>query len=290
MSSSPRCRRRREHRFAGLTQQRCSFNRDGCGSSSRGNRDRPASNRRSRAASAGVDRGGIGPFRAETVPIATVELVALDNGRRWPSSPEDVTATRVGGCFVCFERGSAGPGRTGDRGWAAAAILRGHRTLETVTVSGVAPAPYMPGLLALREGPLRAMAIEALRSPPDVFLIDATGRDHPRHAGMAFHLGAALGVPTVGVTNRTLVAAGGSPGPERFARAPLLLDGTLVGWWVRTRPGAHPVAAHAAWRTDADTACRMVVAAVRAHRTPEPLRVARHAARVARAGFLVTAE
>jgi deoxyribonuclease V len=237
-------------------------------------------------------------------PIASVELVALDNGRHWPSSPDeliamqrvladldvepwqppaDVTAARVGGCFVCFERGSAGPGHTGDRGWAAAAILHGHQTVETVTVSGVAPAPYLPGLLALREGRLRAMAIDALRSPPDVCLIDATGRDHPRHAGMALHLGAALAVPTIGVTNRPLLAAGGSPGAQRFARSPLLLDGTQVGWWVRTRPGAHPVAVHAAWRTDADTACRVLVAAVRGRRTPEPLRVARHAARVARA-------
>ena len=208
-------------------------------------------------------------------------LVELDVEPWQP--PDDVTATRVGGCVVCFERGSGGPGHTGDRGWAAAAILRAHHTLETVTVSGVAPAPYMPGLLALREGPLRAMAIEALRTPPDVCLIDATGRDHPRHTGMALHLGAALGVPTVGVTNRPLVAAGRPPGTQRLARSPLLLDETLVGWWVRTRPDANPVAVHAAWRTDPDAACRVVVAALRAHRTPEPLRVARHAARIARA-------
>jgi deoxyribonuclease V len=238
-------------------------------------------------------------------PVASVELVALDASWQWPSSPDeliavqrvlvdlevepwqppdDITTTRVGGCFVCFERGSTGPGHAGDRGWAAAAILRGHQTLETVTVSGIAPAPYMSGLLALREGRLQAMAIEALRSPPDVCLIDATGRDHPRHAGLALHLGAALGLPTVGVTNRTLVAAGGSPGAQRFARSPLLLDGTLVGWWVRTRPGAHPVAVHAGWRTDPETACQVVVATVRDHRTPEPLRVARRAARLARAG------
>lgn len=237
-------------------------------------------------------------------PVATVEPVALRSGRSWPSSadelveeqraladlvaepwhpPGELAAAIVGACFVCFERGSAGPGHTGDRGWAAAAVLRGHQILEAVTVAGVAPAPYIPGLLALREGPLRAMAIGALRSRPDVCLVDATGRDHPRHGGLALHLGAALGVPTIGVTNRTLVAAGGSPGPERFARSPLRLDGTLVGWWVRTRPGSHPLAVHAAWRTDADTACRVVVATVRAHRTPEPLRVARRAARVARA-------
>jgi deoxyribonuclease V len=39
---------------------------------------------------------------------------------------------------------------------------------------------------------------------PDVLLVDATGLDHPRGAGLALHLGANLGVPSVGVTNRVL--------------------------------------------------------------------------------------
>ncbi len=141
-----------------------------------------------------------------------------------------------------FEQGSAGPGQTGDRGWAAAAIPRAHQTLGAVRVGGVAPVPYVPGLLALGQGPLRAMAIEALRSPLDVFLIDATGRDHPRRAGMALHLDAALGVPTVAVSHRALVAAGGPPGTQRFARSPRLLDETLAAgcvsawdpWGLRT--------------------------------------------------------
>jgi deoxyribonuclease V len=231
-------------------------------------------------------------------------VVTLEGGRWWPSSaeelmavqralaavqvepwnpPGDLAAVRVGACFVCFERGSAGPGQTGDRGWAAAAVRQAHRIVETVTVSGVAPAPYVPGLLALREGPLQSRAIGALREPPDVCLVDATGRDHPRHAGLALHLGAATGVPTVGITNRTLVATGVPPVDQRFARSPLVVDGGLVGCSVRTRPGAHPVAVHAGWRTDPDTAFRVVVAAVLAHRTPEPLRAARRAARVARA-------
>ena len=254
-----------------------------------------------------ADRKGDDEVRGSAgvpVSVASVELMAPRSGRSWPSSadelmavqrtladldaelwhpPAELTAVRVGASFLCFERGSAGRGQAGDRGWAAAATLSGHQILETVTVTGVAPAPYIPGLLALREGGLRAMAIEGLRSRPDVCLVDAAGRDHPRHGGMALHLGSDMAVPTVGVTNRPLVATGGSPGGRRFARSPLLLDGRLVGWWVRTRSGAHPVAVHAAWRTDADTAYDVVVAAVGAHRTPEPLRVARRAARDARA-------
>jgi deoxyribonuclease V len=40
---------------------------------------------------------------------------------------------------------------------------------------------------------------------------------------------------------------------------------------------------HAAWRTDPVTAVRIVVAALGSWRTPEPLRLARELARVARA-------
>jgi deoxyribonuclease V len=184
----------------------------------------------------------------------------------------------VGGCFVCFERGAAGPGRPGDRGWAAAAIGE-----ATGVVTGKAGAAYEAGLLALREGTLLEAAVHALPEKPDVLLVDATGRDHPRRAGLALHLGAVLDLPTVGITHRPLLAGGEWPKDERAARSPLLLAGELVGYWVRTKAGCRPLAVHAAWRTDAETAVEIVLASTRGLRTPEPLRRAREAARSARA-------
>jgi len=100
---------------------------------------------------------------------------------------------------------------------------------------------------------------------------------------VALHLGATLGLPTVGVTHRPLLAAGDWPGPERGSASPLLLDGDLVGYWVRTRAGARPLAVHAAWGTDPELAVEVALAATRRARTPEPLRAARRAARRARA-------
>lgn len=149
-------------------------------------------------------------------------------------------------------------------------------------MQGAAGAPYEPGLLALREGAQLEAAVRGLPQPPDVLLVDGTGRDHPRRAGLALHLGAVLGLPTIGVTHRPLVAAGDWPPDERGARRPLLLDGELVGYWLRTREGTRPLAVHAAWRTDADTAAEVVLAVSRV-RTPEPLRDARRRAREARA-------
>jgi len=185
---------------------------------------------------------------------------------------------------VCFARGLAGPGEQGDPAVAAAAVLRGRHVLARAVVRGAAGAPYLPALLALREGRLLEAAVRALdeQSAPEVLLVNASGKDHPRRAGLALHLGAVLGLPTVGVTNRLLAAEGDWPATTAGATAPLRLDGQLVGYWLRGRAASKPVAVPAAWRTSPEVAVEVVRAAVRRARTPEPLRRARTAARAAR--------
>jgi hypothetical protein len=79
------------------------------------------------------------------------------------------------------------------RSRAAACVGQG-----TTVVPGYAGAPYEPGLLALREGAILEAAVRTLRELPDALLVDATGGDHPRRAGLALQLGAALELPTVG--------------------------------------------------------------------------------------------
>jgi deoxyribonuclease V len=135
---------------------------------------------------------------------------------------------------------------------------------------------------ALSSEPVISRNGEALPTK-DVLLVDATGRDHPRRAGLALHLGAVLDLPTVGVTHRPLLADGSWPDDEPGARTPLVLEGGVVGYWVRTRPGTRPLAVHAAWRTEPETAVEVVLSALAGHRAPEPLRRARRAARAARA-------
>jgi deoxyribonuclease V len=177
---------------------------------------------------------------------------------------------------VCFSR--AGSRDAEEVGWAAAVLG------ETVSVvSAPVKARYRPGFLALRDGPLLEAAVRQLEELPDVLLADATGRDHPRRAGLALHLGAVLGVPTVGVTHRPLCSSGEEPGDVRGAASPLELDGEPVGYWLRTRRGTRPLAVHAAWRTAPEVALEVATAATGSFRTPEPLRAARSAARAARA-------
>jgi deoxyribonuclease V len=161
--------------------------------------------------------------------------------------------------------------------------LTGDRLGGTALATGAAGAPYEAGLLALREGALLEAAVRGLRSRPEVLMVNATGRDHPRRAGLAVHLGALLELPTVGVTHRPLLAGGRWPEPVPGARSPLLLEGQRVGYWVCTRPGTRPLAVHAAWRTDPETALAVVLRATTGGaRTPQPIRQARRIAREAR--------
>jgi deoxyribonuclease V len=198
--------------------------------------------------------------------------------------PCDVAALRIASAWVCFARDASGPGAAGDPAWAAAVMMCGQRIIEHAVVYGAAAAGYIPGLLGLRIGPLLCEAVGRLARSWDVLLVDATDRDHPRRAGLALHLGAVLDQPTVGVTNRALVADGAWPEDTTGAAAPLLLDGETVGFWLRSRAGTRPIAVHASWRTDPNTALTVVMACTGRMRTPFPLRQARRIARQARAG------
>jgi len=220
-------------------------------------------------------------------PVDAAELEAL---QRWlaeqtpqpwqPAGPE----MSVGGCFVCFPRGKHGAGAQGDQGWAGAVSMQRGQVTGVAVVSGAARAGYMAGLLALREGPLLEAALRALPRLPDVVLVNATGRDHPRRAGLALHLGAKLGLPSIGITDRPLVAEGDWPPDVRGAMSPVCVEAEVAGRWVRTKRGTRPLVVHAGWRTDVATAAAIVMGVVGRARTPEPLRQARRLARESRAG------
>jgi deoxyribonuclease V len=218
-------------------------------------------------------------------PGSAEELLRVQEALAWATPPlwRPAGEIAIAGCFVCFARGKSGAGQAGDPGWAAAALLRGDRVVARAVVEGRAGAPYEPGLLALREGALLEAAVRALDEEPAVLLVNATGRDHPRRAGLALHLGAVLGLPTAGVTHRLLVAEGEWPPDERGATSPFHVDGELAGHWLRTRRGTRPLAVHAAWRTDPEAAVSLVRSTLGRTRTPDPLREARRLARTRRA-------
>jgi deoxyribonuclease V len=218
------------------------------------------------------------PSDAESLMAFQEELATTDAP---PWVPGDGTL-RTAGCWVCFPRGQTGPGRAGDPAWTAAAVVAAEKVVDRAVVAGTTGAPYVPGLLALRIGPSMDQAIRELAIAPHVVFVDGTGRDHPRRAGLALHLGAVLGVPTVGVTHRPLRARGDWPDDRRGATAELRIGGDVVAAWLRTKPGVRPLVVHPGWRVDLATAVDLVLAQSSRARTPEPLRAARRLAREAR--------
>ena len=229
-----------------------------------------------------MNPGDLLPTTPQELIDAQQRLAALSpDPWHWTGS-----ATRVGAVFVAFPRGSSGPGASGDRCWAAAVVIADGQLVAARVIDGQAGAAYQPGMLFLRVGRPILEAVRQLAQQPDVVLVNGTGRDHPRGAGLAVHLGALLDVPTIGITHRPLIATGDWPADERDASAPLVLDGDVVGYWFRTRAGTRPLAIHAGWRTDPTTALEVAKACAGPSRTPEPLRLARQYARDARAADL----
>ena len=218
------------------------------------------------------------PDQREALIALQGALAELDPPRYdIPSGP-----IQVAGCFVCFGRGGGGAGHRGDRGWAGGALVREGEIIESVVVEGRAAAPYEPGLLSMREGPLLARAVSALSGKPDVLLVNATGRDHPRGAGLALQLGYVLDLPSIGVTDRPLLAQGGRPSDEETQCRPLLIEGDVVAACLRVRDGARPLVVHSSYRVELNDAIRLVRALARETRTPLPIREARRRARTAR--------
>ncbi|HYA00488.1 MAG TPA: endonuclease V [Candidatus Binatia bacterium] len=208
--------------------------------------------------------------------------LAATAAREPPWVPPEAGELTVGAVFCAHRRGGGGPGTAGEPAWIGAVVLRGDRLVAQATVRTETGGPYAPGLLGLREGPALEAGARALCLVPDVLLVDATGRDHPRGCGLALHLGARLGIPTVGVTDRPLLAGG--PEPERRAgvATELRLEGDLVGYLLRSSAGGRPITVHAAWRTTPELALSVVRASLLGQRTPEALRWARSTARAAR--------
>jgi deoxyribonuclease V len=208
-----------------------------------------------------------------------------------PWSPPGPGRLEAVGCFVAYRPGEQGPGRPGDRAWVGVARWSEAAGAGwTGAVPGVTGAAYAPGLLAGREG---AMLLDALApvlaggAGGVPVLIDATGRDHPRRAGLAVHLGHLLDTPTVGITHRPLHAARAAPALDRRGQSEVItVDGDAVAAWVCTATAARPVVAHAAWRTDVAAAVEVALRTSAGARTPEPLRLARQTARNARHAHL----
>jgi deoxyribonuclease V len=150
--------------------------------------------------------------------------------------------------------------------------------LQARTAEEPAPFPYVPGLLAFREGPVVLAALEDLTRRPDVLLFDAHGLAHPRRMGLATHLGVILDLPSVGCAKSRLCGEYAEPGPEKGSWTPLRDGGEIIGAVVRTRDYVSPVFVSIGHRVDLETAVSLVLDCAPQYRLPETTRWAHRVA------------
>ena len=144
--------------------------------------------------------------------------------------------------------------------------------------------PYVPGLLAFREIPAVAGALEKVQTPVDAVIFDAQGLAHPRRMGLASHLGLFLDVPSVGCAKTRLVGTYEEPGTEKGSATDLLHRDEVIGRVLRTRKGVSPVYVSVGNRIDLQSAVELVLACSPKYRLPETTRQAHNAANRLRRG------
>ncbi|MDA8173006.1 MAG: deoxyribonuclease V [Nitrospiraceae bacterium] len=134
--------------------------------------------------------------------------------------------------------------------------------------------PYIPGLLAFREGPAVINVVKKLRPKPDVLLIDGQGIAHPERMGIASHVGLLLGIPTIGCAKSRLVGECGEPGKKAGSRVELVYKGETVGAVLRTKDNVRPMFISPGHLVDMEDAVSIVLECARGFRMPEPTRQA----------------
>jgi deoxyribonuclease V len=135
--------------------------------------------------------------------------------------------------------------------------------------------PYIPGLLAFREGPAIIETYGKLAVKPDVLILDGQGTAHPRGVGIACHVGVLLDVPAMGIAKSRLYGLFEEPGAEKGSWTPLVSkEREHIGAVLRTKDRTKPVFVSPGHRIDLDTALEIALSCSKGLRVPEPTRLA----------------
>ncbi len=138
--------------------------------------------------------------------------------------------------------------------------------------------PYISGLLAFREIPVILRALQKLKTQPDVLIVDAHGRAHPRRFGSASHLGVVLDMPTIGCAKTILCGQAAEPKNEVGAWMPLIDHGEQIGAALRMRKDVRPIYVSIGHRVSLERAIDVVLKCGKGYRLPETTRYAHRVA------------
>ena len=175
-----------------------------------------------------------------------------------------------------------------DRAVSAVVVCEGETVVAREHATTPLSIPYVPGLLAFREGEPVLAALERLDVAPDVVLLDGSGHIHYREAGLATHVGVCLDAPTVGVAKSLLCGTPSAPidALQEGERVPIEADGEMtapdgdvVGYAYQRRQypdstTVNPLYVSPGHRVSVETAVEIVAAAGGEYKLPRPIRLA----------------
>jgi deoxyribonuclease V len=157
----------------------------------------------------------------------------------------------------------------------AAAVVVCYPALEVVAEAVAEKEvffPYIPGLLAFREGPAVMDCLDRLGVRPDATIFDAHGVAHPRRLGLASHIGILIDAATIGCAKTCLVGNYREPGIQRGSYSLLREGDEVIGAALRTRTRVAPVFVSVGHRMNLEDSVRHVLEGCRGYRLPEVLR------------------
>lgn len=135
--------------------------------------------------------------------------------------------------------------------------------------------PYIPGLLAFREGPAIIKTYNKLKEKPGVLILDGQGIAHPRGFGIASYVGVLLDIPTMGIAKKKLYGTYNEPKDIAGAYEPLIAkSGEQIGVALKTRIKTKPVFVSIGHKIDLPTSIEIAIVCSKGYRIPEPTRIA----------------
>ena len=208
---------------------------------------------------------------------------------RWDVAPQEAVAIQQRLRSLVMTENRLGTVRTvagvdvgfqGEVAQAAVVVLRYPQLEPMDYVLSQRPVtfPYIPGLLAFREGPVVMDALEQLRTDPDLLIFDGQGLAHPRRVGIATHIGVLVDRPSIGCAKSRLCGEHHQPAEARGSTARLTDGDEVIGMVVRTQDGVKPLYVSIGHKVDLETAVTYVLNCCRKYRLPEPIHYAHRVA------------
>lgn len=159
----------------------------------------------------------------------------------------------------------------------AAAVVMSYPAMEIIErIHAINKAyfPYVPGLLAFREGLPIIRLFKSLKSAPDVLIFDGQGLAHPRRMGIATMMGILFDKPSIGAAKSRLIGEYIEPENTRGSISRLFSKGEVIGDVLRSRKDVKPIFVSVGHKISLQKATSIVLKCCNKYRIPEPIRAA----------------